>query len=113
MDQSALLRYSGELIWFPTAWLSDAITWETIDTSPVKATIHNHGASARALLSVNEQGQPTLFRANRYLESHGQYRLVSWSVLSNEYREAGGMSIPTHFEVIWHLPAGQFTWLRG
>jgi hypothetical protein len=113
MDQSTLVSHLGEIIWFPTAWLSDAITWEAIDASSVGATIHDRGVSASAVLSVNEQGQPTFFRADRYMEAHGHYRLAPWSVLSNAYREVEGMCIPTHFEVTWHLPSGDFTWLRG
>lgn len=113
MDQSTLVRYLGEIVWFPAAWLSDAITWEAIDASSVRATMHDHGVSASAVLSVNEQGQPTLFRADRYMEEHGHYRLTPWSVRSTEYREVEGMCIPTHFEVTWHLPSGDFTWLCG
>jgi len=113
MDQSTLVRYLGEIAWFPTAWLSDAIEWETIDADSVKVTIHEPHVSAAAVLSVNEQGQPILFTADRYMEEHGRYRLTPWSVQSNEFREVGGMRIPTNFEVTWHLDSGDFTWLRG
>lgn len=111
MDQSTLVRYPGELIWFPRAWLSDAITWQALDASLVKATIHERGV--RALLWVNEQGQPTLFRADRYQEERGHYPLTPRSVLSNTYWQVERVHIPTHFEVTWHLPDEDFTWLRG
>lgn len=29
--QADLLRYLAEIVWFPTAWLSDAIAWEGLD----------------------------------------------------------------------------------
>jgi hypothetical protein len=103
----------GAVINALAAWLSDAIIWEAIDASSVRVAIHDHGVSASAVLSVNEQGQPTIFRADRYMEEHGHYRLTPWSVQSREYREVEGMCIPTHFEVTWHLPSGDFTWLCG
>ena len=65
------------------------------------------------MLSVNEQGQPTILRADRYMEDHGRYRLTPWSAQCSEFRQADGLYIPTHFDVTWHLPAGDFTWLRA
>jgi hypothetical protein len=66
-----------------------------------KATIREQGISATAVLSVNEQGQPTLFSAERYMEEHGHYRLTPWSVQSNEFREVDGMRIPTNSEATY------------
>src|SRR5437763_13949230 len=43
MDQSEMQRYLAEMIWFPTAWLSDAIEWQAIDAHSVKATMHASG----------------------------------------------------------------------
>ena len=113
MDQGALVRYLGEIAWFPTAWLTSAITWQAIDASSVKTTIREAGVSASAVLSVNEQGQPTFFTADRYREEHGHYRLIPWSGQYNEYREVDGMRIPTTYEITWHLPSGDFTWLHA
>lgn len=113
MDQGSLVRYLGEIVWFPTAWLFEFIECQAIDASSVKVTMHDAGTSASLVLAVNEQGQPTHLRADRYMEDHGRYRLTPWSVQSSEFREADGLYIPTHFDVIWHLPDGDFTWLRG
>lgn len=57
MDQSSLVRHLGEIVWFPMAWLSNAIEWQAIDASSVRATIHEHGVSASALLSIKELKQ--------------------------------------------------------
>lgn len=113
MDQGSLVRYLCEIIWFPTAWLSEFIEWQAIDASTVKATMHNKGISVSAVLTVNEQGQPTHLSADRYMEDHGHYRLTPWSAECSEFREVSGIYIPTHFDVAWHLPAGDFTWLRA
>ncbi|MGW8225415.1 MAG: DUF6544 family protein, partial [Anaerolineales bacterium] len=31
LDQAALLRYLSEMIWFPTAFLGENITWQAVD----------------------------------------------------------------------------------
>ncbi len=112
MDQSELQRYLAELVWYPTAWLSDAIEWQAIDAHSVKATFCEPGVTASAVLHVNEQGQLTQLTADRYKEEHGHYLLVPWSGQCNEYQEVEGMRIPTRIEITWHLASGDFSWFR-
>jgi hypothetical protein len=110
MDQGELQRYLGEMIWFPTAWLSDAIEWQAIDAHLVKATLHESGITASMMLYVSEQGQLTRLSTQRYRGEHGE--LTPWSVQLNEYQEVDGMQIPTKSDVTWHLASGEFTWFR-
>lgn len=112
MDQGELQRYLAEMIWFPTAWLSDAIAWQAIDAHAAKATFREPGVMGSAVLHVNEQGQLIHVTADRYKEEHGHYLLVPWSGQCNEYQEVEGMRIPTRIEVTWHLTSGEFTWFR-
>jgi len=112
MDQSSALRYLAEMIWFPTAWLSNYIQWQAIDAHSVKAIFHEPRVMFSAVLHMNEQGQPTNFTTDRYMEEHGYYRLTSWSGKTNEYREVDGMRIPTRIEVSWHLASGEFSYFR-
>jgi len=112
MDQGSALRYLAEMIWFPTVWLSDYIHWQVIDAHSVKAIFHEPRITVSAVLHVNEQGQPTHFTTDRFMEGHGRYRLTPWSGQSNEYREVDGMRIPTKIEVTWHLASGEFSYFR-
>jgi hypothetical protein len=111
MDQGELQRYLGEIIWFPTAWFSDAIEWHAIDEHSVQATLREPGVTGSVAMHVNEQGQLTLVTAERYMGKEGI--LTPWSIQLDGYREAGGMRIPTAFEVTWHPASGDFTWFRG
>ncbi len=111
MDQGELQRYLGEIIWFPTAWFSDAIKWHVIDEHSVQATLREPGVTGSVDLHMNEQGQLTLVTAQRYMGNQGI--LTPWSIQLGAYREAGGMRIPTAFEVTWHPASGDFTWFRG
>jgi hypothetical protein len=112
MDQSEMQRYLAEMIWFPTAWLSDAIEWQAIDAHSVKATMRESGVAAPVVLHVNEQGQLTHVTADRYKEEHGHYLLAPWSGQCYDYQEVDGMRIPTRIEITWHLASGEFTWFR-
>ena len=111
MDQGELQRYLGEIIWFPTAWFSNAIDWQVIDEHSVQATLHEPGVTGSVVLHVNEQGQLTLVTAQRYMGNQGL--LTPWSIHLEAYREVNGMRIPTVFEVTWHPASGDFTWFRG
>jgi hypothetical protein len=112
MDQGELQRYVAELILFPTAWLSDAIEWQAIDASSVRATFRDSGVTGSVVLHVNEHGQLTHVTADRYKEEHGHYLLAPWSAQCNEYQDVEGMRIPTRIEITWHLASGEFTWFR-
>jgi hypothetical protein len=112
MDQSEMQRYLAEMIWFPTAWLSDTIEWQAIDAHSVKATMRASGVKAAVVLHVNEQGQLTQVTADRYKEEHGHYLLAPWSGQVDEYQEVEGMRIPTRIAITWHLASGDFTWFR-
>lgn len=112
MDQGELQRYLAEMLWYPTAWLAEAIEWQTIDSHAVKATLRASDVMAPVVLHVNDQGQLTRVTADRYKEGHGHYVLIPWSGECDGYREAVGMHIPTNIEITWHLPSGEFTWFR-
>jgi hypothetical protein len=111
MDQGELQRYLAEISWFPTAWFSDAIEWQVIDEHSVQATLPEPGVTGSVVLHVKDQGQLTLLTAQRNMGKEGL--LTPWSIQLGTYREAGGMYIPTAFEVTWHPASGDFTWFRG
>ena len=112
INQSEMQRYLAEMIWFPTAWLTSSIEWQTIDACSVRATMHKPGVTASVVLHVNEQGQITQVTADRYKEEHGGYLLAPWEGQCDEYQEVEGMRIPTRIAITWHLASGDFTWFR-
>jgi hypothetical protein len=73
MDLGSLVRYLGEMIWFPSAFLGKNASWQIVDENAAQVTVTDAGASATARLVFDEQGRPTLFAATRYQEQHGQY----------------------------------------
>jgi hypothetical protein len=112
MDQGELQRYLAEMAWFPKAWLSDAIEWQAIDASSVRATFRESGVAGSVVLHINEHDQLTQVTAERYREERGHYQLEPWTAQSNAYQEVEGMRIPKKSEVTWHPASGEFTWFR-
>lgn len=114
IDQGALLRYLGEIMWFPTAWLSDYIQWQEIDNNSVEVTLNFNGLKVTAVLYFNAEGKIVKLTAQRYREVKGEYFLDAWEAIpSNEYQEFNGLLIPGKVEVIWKLRSGDFSYFRG
>jgi len=110
MDQSSLTRYLSEMMWFPTAFLGDNISWQGIDDHSTQVTLTDGGKSVSARMEFDDQGRPTLFKALRYYEEKGQYSLVPWSNLIDRYQAFGGLNVPTHGQVMWNMASDDFTY---
>lgn len=112
IDQGALLRFLGEVVWCPTAALSDYISWEEIDSTSARATMSYGGISASGVFTFNEKGQVSGFEANRYYDRNGNFTLEKWHVEVKNYRTMDGIRIPAGAEVTWKLKSGDFTWYK-
>ena len=112
MDQGALVRYFNEMMWFPTAFLSESIRWEEVDANSVRGTIQIGGTSASAVLHVTESGQFANFVADRYMSTGDTFSLESWSTPIDDYAEMNGLKVPVSGEGLWHLDAGDFSYIR-
>ena len=112
MDQGSLSRYMNEIMWFPTAYLSDYIRWEPVDSSSAKAIMSYQGVMVSAILYFNEEGEMTNFVAERYRTVGKQYTLETWSTPVGDYREIKGIRIPTRGEGVWKLSSGDFAYVK-
>ncbi|MDW7675783.1 MAG: DUF6544 family protein [Bacillota bacterium] len=112
MDQGTLLRYLAEIVWFPTAALSNYITWEEIDQKSALATMSYGGVTASGVFNFNQKGEVVSFTAERYGEFDGEYRIETWLVSMEGYKEFQGIMIPTKGQVTWKLEDGDFNWFK-
>ena len=110
VDQSALLRFAGEMPWFPTAFAnSDYLRWEAIDEHSARAIFTDHNREVSVIYYFNDKNEIVRFYTkDRYLdqEKHdytGYYR---------KYQEINGIRIPTEVEVQWNLQKGDFSYAR-
>ncbi len=112
-DQGELLRYLGEMAWFPTALLADYIRWEAIDDGSARATISLPPITASGILHIDEQGRYTRFTTKRYRLEHKQLVLRSWMGRWDDYREVAGFRVPMKAEAAYTLETGEFSYFRG
>jgi hypothetical protein len=112
IDQGTLLRYLGEIVWFPSAALSSHITWQAVDRKTAKATMSYGGVSASALFAFDERGRFSSLHAKRYMGSGDAATLEEWVVPATDWRVIRGVEIPVRGEVVWKLKTGDFSYYR-
>jgi len=112
IDQGTLLRFLGEIIWFPSAALSPAITWEAIDATSARATMRQAGVTATAVFGFDERGRFDRLTAERYMSIPGGSRLEPWTIPITEWRVVRGIEIPVRGNAIWKLAEGDFDYYR-
>ena len=112
IDQGTMLRYLAETVWFPSAALSDYITWEEINETSARASMSYGGVTASGVFTFNEMGEAVNFTAKRYMDNNGKYSLETWSVSMRDYKMFEGIKIPTKGELTWKLQSGDFTWFN-
>jgi hypothetical protein len=66
MDQGSMMRYLSEMMWFPTAFLEDNISFEAIDATSARVTLADQGKTVTATLFFDSAGRLTNFAAQRY-----------------------------------------------
>jgi hypothetical protein len=112
IDQGTLLRYLGEIVWFPSAALSPHIAWVPVDGSRAKAIMSYRGVTASAIFSFDDEGRFSSLSAERYMGGDGGARLAPWLASASEWRRLGGVEMPVRGAVVWRLPAGDFDYYR-
>jgi hypothetical protein len=112
IDQGAMLRYLGEIIWFPSAALGPSISWEPVDAKHARATLRDAGASVSAVFTFDGHGRVIRFDAQRYLGGGDDAKLTPWFASCTSWRRFEGIEVPSAGEVGWELPAGPFIYFR-
>jgi len=113
MDQGSMMRYLNEMMWFPSAFLSDYITWEAIDDNSARVLMTGHGRQISAVITFDDRGRLTNFTGERYRDNgDGTSDLVLWSTPVTAYGEFGGISIPVQGRGVWHLESGDLTYIE-
>ncbi|MGE5390355.1 MAG: DUF6544 family protein [Deltaproteobacteria bacterium] len=113
IDQGSLLRYLAEIVWFPTAALSDHIIWEEIGADQARATITVGETSVSGIYTFGQHGMPARFEAQRYMSRDEGYSLEKWVAELYDYQEFNGFLVPGRVQVTWDLPEGEFNWFKA
>lgn len=109
-NESELLRWLAESVWFPTNFLpSEKLRWTAIDDSSAKLTFNYNGLSLFYFVTFNDKGEIVEMETNRYMDEE---RLEIWIIKPRKYEEKNGVIIPTEAEVFWRLKEGDFSYAK-
>ncbi len=111
VNQATLQRYLAEIVWFPSASLSQYIKWETIDDYSARATMEYKGTKGSGEFHFDKDGNFEKFVAMRYQDSDA-IKPTEWTVTATKTEEWNGIKIPVECEASWKLESGKWTWLK-
>ena len=110
LDQATMIRYLNEIMWFPTAFLGDNISWEAVDDHSAEVTFTDCGRSVSGTMIFDGIGRLTNFTCMRYREIEGEYSLDPWSTPMTAYGEFAGLKLPVRGQAVWNLASGDLTY---
>jgi hypothetical protein len=112
LQQGALLRYLGEISWFPMAARCPWITWADAGELAAHSILAVGGQHVEARWEFRPDGQPRRFSARRYAAIGKEYRLLDWWVDYTAFRSFDQVTVGSECSVYWGYPGGEFCWLR-
>ncbi len=115
--ESALARWLGEAVWFPTALVpraaAGAVTWEALDDSAARASVADGPVHASAEFHFDADGSITRMTTMRYRDVNGTTVLTPFEGTYRNFARWNGVLVPMHAEVAWLLPQGRYAYWRG
>ncbi len=109
LTQGAMVRYLSEMIWFPSAFLGENITWKAIDDHSAEVTLSDAGKSVSATMFFDESGRLVDLVANRYSQATDSFE--TWSTPGDEFGELAGIQMGVRGRATWKLASGDFTYI--
>jgi hypothetical protein len=111
MDQASMMRYLSEMIWFPTAFLEDNVSFEPVDAGSARVTFTDGGRTASAVMFFDETGRFVDFVTERGHIADGETTLEQWSTPMAEYGEFAGLRLPVRGSAVWKLADGDVEYI--
>jgi hypothetical protein len=112
MNSGTMLRFLGEICWFPAAALNHYITWNEIDANSARATFRLNNNEVTGLFTFTKNWKFYSFEAERYYGGGKDAQKEKWLIEAMSYKEFEGITVPNKCKVTWKLPEGDFNWLN-
>jgi hypothetical protein len=112
IDQGTLLRFLGEMVWFPSAALAPYVRWDPVDDHSAWATMIYRGVTASALFRFDDRGRMVQLTAKRYQGGGAGARLEDWAVIAHAWTEMSGVVVPSKGVVSWRTAGRAFDYYR-
>ena len=105
MNAGSLHRYLAEAVWYPTALLPrPALRWAAIDDTRALATLTAHGVTVSLEFRFAETGEVIgIYTPGRWGKFSDGYRQAGWEGHFRDYRERGGVVVPSEGDVGWYV----------
>jgi hypothetical protein len=112
--RSEAMRYLSELAWVPHAMVVNGeLEWRGLGDATVEVATWVPAARAAVRLHFDADGDITGASADARPRLEGQRTVERpFSGAFGDYREVGGVRVPTTAQVAWELPAGPFSYFR-
>jgi hypothetical protein len=110
INESALQRYLGEIVWNPSAAIMEYISWEELDQNSAKATLSYGNTTGSGIFYFDENGRMTQFVAERYMGSGKDAKKHFWIVKALQHQVFDGISLPSKCNATWKLENEDWTW---
>lgn len=116
--QSALIRWIGEAVWFPSALLpaevaGTSVSWTAIDDLTAAITVIDGPVHATAEFQFNPDGTMAGMTALRFRDVGGTPVPTPFEGVYSDWGRRDGFLVPLSAEVAWLLPEGRFAYWRG
>lgn len=111
IDEGALQRFLGEMVWFPTLAVSPFVSWTPIDETTAKATMSYEGTQGSGTFYFDEKGDFEKFVALRFLGGEPDSERKPWVLTVDAYEVFEGIKVPSKMKATWKLDAEDWTWL--
>lgn len=114
-DRGEMLRYLAEIPWTPDAILNNPeLTWTQINATTVTVSAPTPDGLALVRFVFDDAGDIIHMQADDRPMGFGDaYVPTPWKGEFSHYTQMGPRRIPTHGEVAWILPEGNYTYFRG
>ncbi len=112
IDEGAMQRFLGEMVWFPQQALQPYIEWEPVDAERARATITWGEISASGVFTFGKNGDFIRFEALRYYGADPDGDRKPWILTVQDYAQFEGVRVPSSLEATWQLKTGAWTWLK-
>ncbi|WP_130276087.1 DUF6544 family protein [Cecembia calidifontis] len=110
INESALQRYLGELVWYPSAAILDHFTWKEIDENKAEVIMTFDQTQGSGIFEFDQEGKLIRFTAQRYMGSGPDAVKKEWIVKVLDYKEFDGITLPNRCNATWKLDSGDWTW---
>lgn len=111
LDQGAMLRYLSEMIWFPSAFLGENISWKGLVDNTAQVTFTDQGKSVSGQMHFDQKGRFRNFTTERYRAVGEEFSLDPWSTPVDRYGVLASLNLPVHGQAVWNLASGDFAYV--